>query len=128
MIDNITIIEGNKDQSVNNINIRKLYNDNKDNLWLKSPFYPNNLKSFEKWFNKYLRMIERLDNMSDKEYNALKDFFDLRLKDQKLDNKIKLVYMQLQKLFNNTPNKKLNLIGFNEILKNNLLKEGVKIE
>ena len=45
--------------------------DNKDNLWLKSPFYPNNLKSFEKWFNKYLRMIERLDNMSDKEYNNL---------------------------------------------------------
>ena len=73
MIDNITIIEGNKDQSVNNINIRKLYNDKdiKDNLWLKSPFYPNNLKSFEKWFNKYLRMIERLDNMSDKEYNNL---------------------------------------------------------
>ena len=60
--------------------------------------------------------------------NALNDFFDLRLKDQKLDNKIKLVYMQLQKLFNNTPNKKLNLIGFNEILKNNLLKEGVKLE
>ena len=53
----------------------KLERDNKhkDNLWLKSPFYPNKLKSFETWFNKYLRMIERFDNMSNKEYNNLMD-------------------------------------------------------
>tara|TARA_Y100000310_G_scaffold30393_1_gene28892 strand:- start:1125 stop:1316 length:192 start_codon:yes stop_codon:yes gene_type:complete len=53
------------------LDIRKLYNKHKDGLWLKSPFYPNNLKSFEKWFNKYLRMIEKFDNMSNKEYNNL---------------------------------------------------------
>ena len=55
------------------LDIRKLYNKHKDNLWLKSPFYPNKLKSFETWFNKYLRMIERYDNMSNKEYNNLMD-------------------------------------------------------
>ena len=37
--------------------IRQLYNKHKDNLWLNSPFYPNNLKSFEKWFNNYLKLL-----------------------------------------------------------------------
>ena len=51
------------------LTIRQIYNRDKDYLWSNSPFYPNNLKSFEKWFNKYLRMIEKFDNMSNKEYN-----------------------------------------------------------
>ena len=39
---------------------REIYYKYKDNLWFKSPFYPNDLKSFEIWYNRYLKMLEKL--------------------------------------------------------------------
>ena len=50
------------------LTIRQLYNKHKDYLWSNSPFYPNNLKLFEKWFNKYLIMLEKYEPKSNKEF------------------------------------------------------------
>ena len=40
--------------------LKEIYYKYKDNLWFKSPFYPNNLKSFEIWYNRYLKILEKL--------------------------------------------------------------------